>query len=163
MERQAAHLSAGNGGVAMWFLPLGVLAGVLTTVAGMGGGILLQLALSLAVGPRAALTITAPALLLGNLHRAILYRDKVDRRVARAFAIGALPGSVVGGLAAVSMPVWLIHGLMLAMTALALLRATGRWSWSPSSRQIVPAAAGIGAVSATSGGASRATRSRRFL
>jgi uncharacterized membrane protein YfcA len=137
----------------MMFIPLGVLAGVLTTVAGMGGGILLQLALALAVGPRMALAITAPALLIGNLHRAIVYRDKIDPRVGRAFALGALPGSVLGGLAAVSMPVWVIHALMLGMTALAILRATGRWSWSPSSRQIVPAAAGIGAISATSGGA----------
>lgn len=137
----------------MLFIPLGVLAGLLTTIAGLGGGILLQVALSLSLGPRVALAITAPALLIGNLHRAILYRAHIDRGVARSFVIGALPGSVVGGLAAVVMPVWAIHGLMLAMTSLAVARYAGLWRWRPSARVMVPAAAGIGGISATSGGA----------
>ncbi len=132
---------------------LGTLAGVLTTLAGLGGGILLQVALSLAVGPHRALAITAPALLVGNLHRALLYRAHIDRDVARDFVLGALPGSVVGGLAALALPVWAVHALMLAMVSLALLRRAGVWRWRPSRAVMLPAAAGIGAVSATSGGA----------
>ena len=72
-------------------------AGLLTTVAGLGGGILMLLAVSLATDPKVALVATAPALLAGNLHRAFLFRGDVDRRVARAFALGAFPGSVLGG------------------------------------------------------------------
>jgi uncharacterized membrane protein YfcA len=137
----------------MGLIPLGILAGILTTIAGLGGGILLQVALSLVVGPRLALAITAPALLVGNLHRAILYRAHIDRAVARSFVIGALPGSVVGGLAAVVLPTWAMQGLMVAMAALAVSRHFGWWRWKPSAAVMVPAAAGIGAVSATSGGA----------
>lgn len=137
----------------MLFVPLGVLAGVLTTIAGLGGGILLQVALSLAVGPRVALAVTAPALLVGNLHRALIYRAHIDRGVARAFVAGALPGSLVGGMAAVVLPPWAMHALMLGMTALAVARHAGLWAWKPTARVMVPAAAGIGAVSATSGGA----------
>lgn len=137
----------------MGLIPLGILAGMLTTIAGLGGGILLQVALSLVVGPRVALAITAPALLVGNLHRAVLYRAHIDRNVARAFALGALPGSVVGGLAAVVLPAGVMHALMLGMAALAIARHLGWWRWEPSRAVLVPAAAGIGAVSATSGGA----------
>jgi uncharacterized membrane protein YfcA len=137
----------------MGLIPLGILAGLLTTIAGLGGGILLQVALSLVVGPRLALAITAPALLVGNLHRAILYRAHVDRAVARSFALGALPGSLVGGLAAVVLPAWAMQGLMVAMAALAVSRHFGWWRWKPSAAVMLPAAAGIGAVSATSGGA----------
>lgn len=137
----------------MLFIPLGILAGILTTVAGLGGGILLQVALSLVVGPRMALTITAPALLVGNLHRALLYRTHIDRAIARSFAMGALPGSIIGGLAVVVMPAAWIHGLMLAMTGLAVARHLGLWRWKPTAAVMIPAAAGIGAVSATSGGA----------
>ena len=49
---------------------LGILAGILTTLAGLGGGMLLVLALSLTSSPVTELAATAPALSLGNLHRA---------------------------------------------------------------------------------------------
>jgi uncharacterized protein len=137
----------------MWLLPLGVLAGVLTTLAGLGGGILLQVALSLIVGPRTALAITAPALLIGNLHRAVMYRTQIHVPTARAFVMGALPGSIVGGLAAVVMPPSIMNVLMIAMTTLAVTRHAKIWNWKPSASLMVPAAAVIGAVSATSGGA----------
>ena len=51
---------------------LGTIAGILTTLAGQGGGLFLLLAIAALVGPHEALAITAPALLLGNLHRAVL-------------------------------------------------------------------------------------------
>lgn len=137
----------------MGLIPLGVLAGILTTIAGLGGGILLQVALSLALGPRDALAITAPALLVGNLHRALLYRASIDRGVARSFVLGALPGSVVGGLAAVVLPAWVMQGLLVTMAALAVSRHFGWWRWRPPAAVMTPVAAGIGAVSATSGGA----------
>ncbi len=136
------------------FLALaGVLAGVLTTVAGMGGGMLLVLALSLAWGPGAALASTAPALLFGNVHRAFLFRRAIDRRVASAFALGALPGSLAGGLAATAIPEGVLRWLMIGMTALAVARAAGLVRFRPPAASLVPAAAGVGAASATTGGA----------
>src|SRR5688572_1452872 len=53
---------------------LGIAAGFLTTVAGMGGGLLLVTALAVVWGPHVALPVTSLALLVGNLHRLALYR-----------------------------------------------------------------------------------------
>lgn len=137
----------------MLFVPLGILAGMLTTIAGLGGGILLQVALSLVLGPRVALAVTAPALLAGNLHRALHYRAHIDGSVARSFVLGALPGSLLGGTAAVMMPPAAMQALTLSMAALAVARHAGLWQWKPTATVLIPASAGIGMVSATSGGA----------
>lgn len=136
-----------------WLPLLGVASGALTTLAGLGGGILLLLALSLVWGPSAALAITAPALLLSNLHRFWMYRRDVDRRVAGSFVAGALPGSLVGGLLAARVPEGLLAWMMVGMTALALARAFGLWSWKPRPALLLPAGAGIGVLTGTSGGA----------
>jgi hypothetical protein len=135
-------------------LPLfGVLAGLLTTLAGLGGGILLLLVLSLVWGPAAALASTAPAMLFGNLHRLWMLRIEVDRPIAKAFAWGAVPGSFVGGLLAARMPEGVLRWLMLGMTAAAVGRAFDLWSWRPRASAMAPAGVGIGALSATAGGA----------
>jgi uncharacterized protein len=138
-------------------VPCGVLAGALTTFTGLGGGILLLLTLSLALGPQAALAVTAPALLCGNLHRLWLYRDRVDRSIAAAFVIGALPGAFAGGLVAVALPRLVLQGFLVTTTLIAVANAAGWIAWRPSrraaARLLVPAGAGIGAVSATGAGA----------
>lgn len=64
-------------------VPLGLIAGALTTLAGLGGGLMLVGTLSLLYDPRLALAITAPALLVGNLHRATMYRTFIDVGVAK--------------------------------------------------------------------------------
>ena len=137
----------------LWLVPLGVAAGVLTTVAGLGGGMMLQLSISLLDSPAVALAATAPALLLGNLHRASLFREHVDRPVAMAFALGALPGSLLGGLLAVSVPEEALRWAMLVMTAAAITRALGCWKWTPPAGALVPAGFLIGALAASTGGA----------
>lgn len=133
-------------------LPLGLLAGALTTVAGLGGGVLLVLALSLVTSPAEALATTSPALLVGNLHRLVVGRSDVDRDVARPLALGALPGSALGGLLAVAVPTLVLEVLLVATTALALARAFNRLSFRPGPRALAPAGFGIGIVTATSGG-----------
>jgi uncharacterized protein len=85
-------------------LALGLAAGVLTSLAGQGGGLFLLIACSALHGPRVALAMTAPALLLGNLHRAWIYRRTVDRPIAWRMTLGGLPGAVLGGLVAGAMP-----------------------------------------------------------
>lgn len=135
----------------IWLATLGFLAGGLTTVAGMGGGVMLVLALSLAASPVEALAITSPALLIGNLHRLALGRREVAGAVARPLALGALPGSVLGGLLAVALPVLVMQALLLATTGLALARAFGWWTLRPRAAALVPAGALIGAAAATTG------------
>jgi uncharacterized protein len=132
---------------------LGVVAGALTTVAGMGGGILLLLALSLASSPAAALAATAPALLCGNLHRLWIMRRHVDRDVARAFVLGSLPGAFVGGFFAIAVPELLLRVLMAGVVVLALCRALGWWRPRIPVASITPAGGAIGALTATTGGA----------
>jgi uncharacterized membrane protein YfcA len=134
-------------------LPLGLFAGALTTVAGLGGGMFLVLVLAAIEGPRAALAISAPALLAGNVHRLFLFRRDFRKDVGLAFATGALPGSLVGGLLAVSLPEWFIHGLLATTTGLAIARALGWWSWKPHPRTLAPIGFAIGVFCATSSGA----------
>jgi uncharacterized protein len=131
---------------------LGIFAGVLTTVAAMGGGIALVALLSVIVGPHAALTMTAPALLVGNSHRCFVFRDALDRRVTLAFVLGALPGSALGALYVGELaPHWLTLAL-LGVTLLALARARGLfaiepppWAWMPFAFLAGLVAAGSGA------------------
>lgn len=134
-------------------LMLGWVAGWLTTVAGLGGGVLLVLALSLRTSPAEALALSSPALLVGNLHRWRVGRRDVDMRVAAPFAIGALPGSALGGLLVVAMPTLLLQVLLVLTSALALARALGWWMPRPPAAALVPAGAAIGAVAATTGSA----------
>lgn len=134
-------------------LGLGVVGGAVSTVAGFGGGMVLLLALALFTSPQAALAITAPALLVSNLHRAWIYRDHIARPVALPFALGAVPGSIAGAYLVAALPAALVHSLMVSMTALALARSVGWLRWTPPPGLVLPAGAGIGFLAATSGGA----------
>jgi hypothetical protein len=136
----------------LWILlPLGLFAGALSTVAGMGGGILLVLSLSLSSDPLTALTTTAPALLVANLHRAWLYRSALDRRVGGAFVLGAFPGALLGSLLAVALPSGVLPWVLLVVCALAVARGLGGLRWTPGPRALTPAGFVAGGVAATSG------------
>lgn len=132
---------------------LGMLGGALTTVAGLGGGMMLVVVLSVLRDPHYALAVTAPALLVSNGHRAWMFRKSIDRRVALAFAIGLVPGALGGGLLLPALPTWVLQVLLVTITLLALARARGYWAWKPNPRAMAPIGLGIGAVAATTGGA----------
>lgn len=134
-------------------LGIGLVAGTVTTLAGAGGGVFLILALSLFVGPHVALAASAPTLLVGNLHRVVLYRREVDRTIAFRVIQGALPASLVAGALSVSLPTWFLHGLFGVVTVYAAVRATGRAKWTPPPGALLPVGAFVGAISAASGGA----------
>jgi uncharacterized protein len=136
-----------------WMILMGVVAGVVTTVAGMGGGMLLLLGLAALTDPLSALAVTAPALLVGNLHRVWLYRAKLSRPTAKALALGALPGAVVGGLAATQLPEMVLQTAMLLLAGLAVARAMGWLKWSPPAVATLPMGFVTGGITATSGGA----------
>lgn len=132
---------------------LGLCAGMLTTLAGQGGGLFLLLLCSLLLGPRAALAITAPALLIGNLHRAILFRRLIDRPVAVRMIVGAVPGAFVGGLLAGRLPEWVLHVLLVGITALSVARALRWLAFEVPRAALGPAGFVVGAMTGTSGGA----------
>ncbi len=137
----------------MEILLLGAAAGITTTVAGMGGGLLMTLALAVLYDPLAALVITSPALLVGNAHRALMYRAHIDGPTVRPLLLGAVPGSLVGGLLATGAPAPLVSTMMVLMTVLALGRSTGKLRWRPPRSSIAPVSALAGVVNATAGGA----------
>ena len=132
---------------------LGLCAGVLTTLAGQGGGLFLLVLCSMLLGPRAALAITAPALVLGNLHRAILFRHFIERHVAARMALGAVPGSLVGGFLAGRLPEWVLHVLLVGITALTVARALRWLAFDVPRAALGPAGFVIGGMTGTSGGA----------
>lgn len=135
------------------FVALGLMAGALTTLAGQGGGLLLLLAISTFASPHDALAITAPALLFGNLHRAILLRKSIEWPVASRMMLGTIPGALLGGLAAGIIPAWGIRVVLVVMTGLAIAKALGWLRFEVSRKAFVPAGLGIGVLTGTSGGA----------
>jgi uncharacterized protein len=135
------------------YLLLGLGAGVLTTIAGQGGGLLLLLAISAFRGPHEALAITAPALLLGNLHRTLILRKFIDRAVAIRMVLGAVPGAFVGGMLVGVIPAWGLRALLIAITVVAVAKALGFIRFGVPRAALVPAGFGIGAMTGTSGGA----------
>jgi len=144
----------------LWMILLAPFAGLLSTVAGMGGGLLLVLLGSLFLDPRAALALTAPALLLGNLHRLFLFRDAFDRRVAFPFMLGAIPGALLGGAVVGALPPLLLRLLLVGVTLLALGRALARNRGASAARGarlrsafLAPAGLLAGGIAGTAGAA----------
>jgi uncharacterized membrane protein YfcA len=132
---------------------LGLAAGALTSLAGQGGGLFLLVTCSALYGPRSALAMTAPALLVGNLHRAWIHRSSIDRPIATRMTIGGLPGALLGGLVAGAMPEHAFDAILIGMTALAIAKACGLIRFSVPRAALAPAGFGIGAMTGTAGGA----------
>lgn len=153
MDRNRARPQIEDVDTLFLLLALGVFAGVLTTLSGMGGGMLLLLILSVVWSPAEALACTAPALLLGNLHRVYLFRKSVEWSVIGPFAAAAIPGSLVGGLLVSVTPPVLTRWLLVLMTFLAIARALGWVELRPRARAMAPAGALIGALNGAAGGA----------
>ena len=135
------------------FLLLGLAAGVLTTLAGQGGGLLLLLACTAILGPREALAVTAPALLFGNLHRATLLRAHIDRPIALLMTAGGIPGAVLGGMLVAVTPAWALRALLIAMTLAAIAKAFGYVRFAVPRGALLPAGFLVGGMTGTAGGA----------
>lgn len=136
-----------------WVLALSVFAGALTTVSGMGGGMLLVIALAAAWGPHVALPVTALALMVGNLHRLALFRSYLRPEFAWPLIAGLVPGSLIGALLVAELPAWLLHAVMLALVVVAVARACMRLEWSMPRSALGPGGGVIGVLAATGGGA----------
>jgi uncharacterized protein len=131
----------------------GLVAGVLTTLTGQGGGLFLLLVLSFRLGPHAALALSSPALLLGNLHRVITLRTSIDRSLAWRFSLGALPGALLGGYFAGAMPSVVLRVLLVAVTVLTLAKAFGLLRFAVAPAAYPWAGFTVGGLTGTSGGA----------
>lgn len=132
---------------------LGVAGGFLTTLSGLGGGLLLVTALSAVWGPHQALPITALALLVGNLHRFALYREHLRADIARPLLLGLVPGSAIGAFLVAGLPAALLQLGMLSLVGLALARAAFGWTWRVPRLALAPAGGAVGVMAGTAGGA----------
>ncbi len=131
---------------------LGLAAGIVTTVAGMGGGMLLVLALSAWwADPALALTVTAPALWVGNVHRLVLFRRHVALRRIAAFVGGVAPGAMVGALLTVIVAPWLLQLALVGAASLAGATALGWVRIAARPAVMGPAGVAVGLVGATGG------------
>ncbi len=135
----------------MWLLLIGLGAGFLSTLAGLGGGLFLTVVLAGWWGPSAALAVAAPALLFGNLHRAWLFRASIDRRTTVVFSTSALAGGLFGGGLAASLPEEFLRWLLLFAVIFALSRQIGWLQFNPRSWLMAPGAFGASVLTATSG------------
>jgi uncharacterized membrane protein YfcA len=137
----------------LWTALAGVAAGLVTTVAGMGGGLMLLLFLAVVHDdPVHALVITSPALLLGNGHRLWRYRHDVDRGIAGPLIVGAVPTALLVGMVTADLPLSLIRWAMLGVALLAAARGLGLFTFVPPTSWGVPIGLTAGAVQATAGG-----------
>lgn len=139
--------------VALGLAFAGLLAGLLTTLLGLGGGLLLVLGLSVVWDPRAALACSAAALLSGNLQRWWLFRRSASTATARRFAWGALPGALCAGLLAAYLPATLVRVALGLSTSIAVASSSGWLAWRPGPRWMAPGGFVIGALTGAAGGA----------
>ncbi|MBZ0238695.1 MAG: sulfite exporter TauE/SafE family protein [Deltaproteobacteria bacterium] len=137
----------------VWITALGLTAGALTTVSGMGGGLVLVFVLSLVIGPKAALLVSSAALLVGNVHRTWLYRASIDTGVVRRLLLGLVPGTFAGAWLAAGLPDNAIRVIMLVAALVTLGRAVTSARWRLPASSLTPAAAVVGFLAATAGGA----------
>jgi uncharacterized membrane protein YfcA len=131
---------------------LGTGAGVLNTISGFGGGLLLTLVLATLLGPTSALVVAAPALAVWHLHRALGYREHINRAVALPFIVAAVPSAVIGSLLAASVPEWMIALALLVSTCMGVAQA---FKWIPTelgARALMPGAGAIGFLAGSCGG-----------
>ena len=136
----------------MALAPLGLVAGLLTTLAGLGGGMMLILVLAAWWGdPVRALAVSTPALLVGNIHRAVLYRRDLPVPLATRFAGAALGGALVGGLLALTLPPWLIQVSMVVSAGAAVARQFVGLPIRMPARALPYAGAAVGLASTTGG------------
>lgn len=131
---------------------VGVLAGALTTVGGVGGGIILTLVLAAFLGPGRALAISAPALLLGNVQRIAMYREYIEPKIARIFALSAAPAVVAGGLLVAYLDESLRPWLLLGGALLAGVQAVGLIPERVGRKALVPGLFSVGFLTASTGG-----------
>jgi uncharacterized membrane protein YfcA len=132
---------------------LGLTAGFLTTVAGMGGGLMLVTSLAIVWGPHVALPVTALALLVGNLHRLYIFRSHLRMEVGGPLVLGMIPGSLLGAALVADLPAALLQLAMLALVALALARVVFRWEWVVPRAALAPAGGAVGVMASAGGGA----------
>lgn len=113
----------------IWAVAVGAtfFGGLLSTVSGLGGGVLLLPILTFALGAPHAVAVLAPVMLVSHLARVVVMRTHVDRRALVLLMTGAVPGAAVGAFSVGVIPAdWLQRGLGVWLIGYAALAAWRR-------------------------------------
>lgn len=132
---------------------IGILGGVLTTLTGVGGGMVALALLTLIMPPVPALAISAAALVVGNGHRMVLFAGAIDRGIAWRFGLGLTAGALVGARFVAALPGPVLQVALIAIAGLALAKALGRRALTPAPRHLTASGTVVGMVGAGAGGA----------
>lgn len=139
---------------------IGLAAGVLTTVTGVGGGMVALSLLSLVMAPASALAISAAAFAVGNGHRVTLFARSVDRWVTMRFGLGLAVGAIAGAAVVPHVPDEALRLALAVVAAVSLARvAYQRWLARGASGASVASGAS-GAARPAAGGASPSSVAR---
>ncbi|HEY9722022.1 MAG TPA: sulfite exporter TauE/SafE family protein [Oscillatoriaceae cyanobacterium] len=108
----------------IWFLLIlaGMAAGLISTIAGLGGGILLVAGLSPFLPPALVIGTTAPALLIGNASRAWFLREGIDWGLVARFSLLAVPCALGASLLAPHLPAALLRRAIAALVLVFFVR-----------------------------------------
>lgn len=136
-----------------WLIGIGVLGGALTTLTGIGGGMVALSLLSLIMPPAAALAVSAAALVVGNGHRMALFARSIDRTVAVRFGLGLTAGAFLASLFVAAIPASVLHVALIAVALLAVYKTLRGVALSPSPRFLTASGTVVGAIGAGAGGA----------
>lgn len=137
-------------------LALGALLGAtISGVTGIGGGLIYLPILAWGVGLRMAVPYLAVLLVVGNISRAWLTKQNIDWRVLGRFALGGIPGAMLGATLYTGLSTfWISKALgvyLLSYVALSFTRAN--WPRKASLKSITVMGVPAGFVSAVVGGA----------
>lgn len=134
----------------------GMAAGIITCLAGVGGGIVLIVLLSSVLPAPDVVALTAPVFLIGNLDRAWLFRGDVDRSIAPWFAVGAVPAATMGSVVLGDLPASMVQTgiavVVLTFVTLRLLPRGRNWRVAVPMPAFIAVGALNGGVSAVAGG-----------
>jgi uncharacterized membrane protein YfcA len=133
-------------------LLVGIAAGMMTTVAGFGGGMMLVAVLAWTRDPLTALSLSSLALWVGNANRLFLFRHGIQLRFALPILAGVVPGVLIGNAVALHTPAWILHIAIVAVTLFSVAQALLKPSFALPRKLVTPLASGVGFLSATSGG-----------
>ncbi len=136
----------------LFLTALGVLAGLITTLTGFGGGFFLVTSLALLWDPLSALTISSCALLIGNGQRLYLFRHTFDWTLALPVLLGSIPGALTGALIATSLPIWVLQAAIVLASVGSFVQLVVKRGATLPRWVLAPGAGLIGLLSATTGG-----------
>jgi uncharacterized membrane protein YfcA len=73
-------------------------AGLLTTMTGVGGSVVFIALMTFLLPPQTVLVVSAPVLMVGNISRVALFRNSIQTTTLGWFLAGGVPAAAVAGL-----------------------------------------------------------------